>query len=156
MDKRISTFIKTLKEKQVTVAFAESVTCGLAAHKLSTCPGTSEVFVGSIVCYTEEVKKKLFGVSSKCIENFTCESMEVTQALAKKLPSLLQADVYAAVTGLASAGGSETYEKPVGTIFFCIYYKQKFYKKIRHFKGSPLTIRKKACIELYRFVLSKL
>ncbi len=44
--------------------------------------------------------------------------MQVTTALAKNLPKLIKADIHVAITGLASAGGTETKDKPVGTIFF--------------------------------------
>src|SRR4051794_28794817 len=117
MNNKAHAFIKQLQEKNLILALAESVTCGLAAHKLSTAPGTSDVLAGSIVCYTPEVKRDLLGVSQKLIDRYTCESMEVTEALAKNLGKLIDADIYAALTGLASPGGSETKDKPVGTIF---------------------------------------
>lgn len=153
MDKRIAIFIKTLKERDLGLALAESVTCGLAAHLLAGVPGTSEVLKGSIVCYTPEVKTGLMGVSETLTERYSCESMEVTEALVKKLPKLMRADIYAAITGLASKGGSESPEKPVGTVFLVIRYKRKLFRQKKVFRGSPLSIRKKACFELYRMIL---
>ena len=155
MDKKVAIFIKAMKAKKLTLALAESVTCGLAAHKLSTCPGTSEVLKGSIVCYTPEVKHNLLGIPQNLMDTHSCESAQVTEALAKKLPGLIEADVYAAITGLASAGGSETKSKPVGTVFFALWYQQKVFKLRKVFRGTPLTIRKKACMELYDFILKK-
>ena len=155
MDKKVAIFIKAMKSKKLTLALAESITCGLAAHKLSTCPGTSEVLKGSIVCYTPEVKHHLLGVPQHLMDTHSCESAQVTEALAKKLPGLIKADVYAAITGLASAGGSETKTKPVGTVFFALWYQQKVFKLRKVFRGTPLTIRKKACMELYDFILEK-
>lgn len=152
MNKQINTFINRLSEKKLTLAFAESMTCGLAAHRLSTTKGTSEVLAGSIVCYTPEVKRDLLGVSQKTIDRYTCESAEVTKALAKNLPGLIEADIHAAITGLASPGGSETKDKPVGTVFFCVLYKNKFHHHRQVFRGSPLEIRKKACLVLYDFI----
>jgi nicotinamide-nucleotide amidase len=152
MDTAVAALIKHLKKNELTLALAESVTCGLAAHKLSTCPGTSEVFRGSLVCYSPEVKQHTLGISKKMIDEYTAESQEVTDALAKKLSKLIKADIYAALTGLASAGGTETKEKPVGTVFFSIYYKKKIYKKRRLFRGTPLEIREKACLALYDWI----
>jgi nicotinamide-nucleotide amidase len=153
MNNKAHAFIKQLQEKNLILALAESVTCGLAAHKLATAPGTSDVLAGSIVCYTPEVKRDLLGVSQKLIDRYTCESMEVTEALAKNLEKLIDADIHAALTGLASPGGSETKEKPVGTIFFCIKFKNKMHRYKKLFRGTPLEIRKKACMSLYEHVL---
>lgn len=151
--KQINTLIKQLKEKKLTLALAESVTCGLAAHKLSTSPGTSEVFAGSVVCYSPVVKNCLMGIAQKKIDRFTCESKEITEALAKNLKKIMDADIHAAVTGLASAGGSETKEKPVGTVFFSVLYKNKMHHDRQVFKGTPLAVREKACKHLYDLVL---
>lgn len=149
-------FVKTLKDKQLTLALAESVTCGLASHKLSTCKGTSDVLVGSVICYTPGVKLNLLKVSKQLIETYTCESPQVTEALAKKLPALIKADIHAAITGLASPGGTETKAKPVGTVFLSVNYKGRVFNERMLFRGSPLTIRKKACDALYKFILSKI
>lgn len=140
-------------ENELTIAFAESMTCGLAAHQLSTMKGTADVFKGSIVCYNQDVKVSLFRIPKKIIEKHSAESAKVTMLLAKKLKSLLNADIYVSLTGLASAGGSETASKPVGTVFICIHYRKKFYRIRKKFYGTPLEIRKKACNSLYESVL---
>lgn len=152
MDQRIAGFIRTLKEKKLSLALAESMTCGLGAHLLAGVPGTSEVLKGSVVCYTPEVKTGLFGISAAMIRRYTCESMEVTEVLARRLASLIPADIHAAITGLASKGGSECTGKPVGTVFLAILYNHKLYRQRLVFRGSPLEIRKKACFELYRMI----
>ncbi len=143
-----------LKEKELTLGLAESVTCGMAAYKLSNVKGISEVLRGSIACYTPEVKMSLLGISKRMIDKYTCESMEVTQALVTQLPKLIPADVYVAVTGLASSNGSESKTKPVGTAFICVRYKNKLYKTKHVFKGTPLQIKNKICLALYRFIYS--
>jgi len=153
MDKTVPHLIQILKEKKLTLALAESMTCGLAAHKLSTSPGTSEVLVGSIVCYSPHVKKHILGISKHMIKIHTCESQEVTDAMTKNLSKIITADVYAGITGLASAGGSETKAKPVGTVFFSIVYNEKLFSKKQKFTGTPKEIKKKACIALYKLIL---
>jgi nicotinamide-nucleotide amidase len=143
-----------LKRNNLSIAFAESVTCGLAAHSLGNIIGASDFLKGSIVCYDEDVKINLLKVKQSLIKKYTCESQQVTDELAKNLRLLFKADVYAAVTGLAAAGGSETGEKPVGTVFYSIYYRNKFYCHKKTFRGKPLEIKKKACDELYKFIHS--
>ena len=154
MKKQSQVLINTLKQKKLSLALAESMTCGLAAQRLSGCMGTSDVLKGSIVCYTPEMKRSLMHVSNKMIEQYACESKEVTEALAKNLPKLIKADIYAAITGLASPGGSETKEKPVGTVFFSVRKGKRIYNKRHVFRGSPLKIKKKACETLYRLILT--
>ncbi|MCD6019197.1 MAG: hypothetical protein K0S53_2318 [Bacteroidetes bacterium] len=145
--------IKTLKEKKLTLALAESITCGLATQKLSNFKGTADVLKGSVICYTAEVKSGVLGISERTINKYSCESPQVTSALAQHLHSLINADICAALTGLASSGGSETKNKPVGTVFFAVFYKKKIHHLRKIFRGTPLQIREKACEELYRFIL---
>ena len=156
MKKHSQLLVTTLKDHQLTLALAESMTCGLAAHRLSGCIGTSDVLKGSIVCYSPELKCGLMQVSEKMIDTYTCESKEVTEALVKNLSKVVKADVYAAITGLASPGGSETKEKPVGTVFFSIRKGKKIHNYKKALQGSPLEIKKKACETLYKLILSAL
>jgi nicotinamide-nucleotide amidase len=156
MNAKVSLFIKRMKSKGLTLAIAESMTCGLAANKLSRATGTSDVLLGSIVCYSPLLKMSLLNIDKAQIKKYSCESKEVTQAMAVGLSKMIEADVYAAITGLASPGGSETKEKPVGTVFLCL----KIGKNIHHYKhrfyGTPLRIENKACDALYDFILSKI
>jgi nicotinamide-nucleotide amidase len=145
-----------LKENKLTIAFAESITCGLAANKLGTINGTSDILSGSIVCYSEEVKIKLLGVDKNLIEKDTAESQTVTDAMALNLSKLIPADIHAATTGLAAPGGSETKSKPVGTVFYSVRFKNKLYKMNKRFYGSPLQVKEKACSELFKFITRKI
>lgn len=154
MDKT-SLLLRKLKHLDLTLALAESVTGGLAAHKLCGRPGTSAVLKGAIVCYNAEVKTGLLGISEKLIAKHTAESMKVTKEMAKKLRRLIDADIHAAITGLDAPGGTETKAKPVGTIFFCFRYKRKYYKFRKVFRGTPLQIREKCCEQLYDLILEK-
>ena len=150
---RVHQFITDLKDRSLTIALAESMTCGLAAHLLSTCKGTAEVLRGSVVCYHESVKTHLLGVPEETIRRFTAESQEVTNLLAKGLKKRIRADIHAAITGLASAGGSEGPGKPVGTVYYSTLYKGRLRKLRKVFRGTPLEIREKACMGLYDFIL---
>jgi nicotinamide-nucleotide amidase len=152
MNGKHNQFIKFLSERNIKLALAESMTCGLAAHQLATSIGTSEVLMGSVVCYREEAKIQLLEVKNSLIRKYSCESDEVTKAMVQGLRKKIKADVYLAVTGLASDGGSETKGKPVGTTFFCMFYKGKFYPEKKIFRGSPLEIRKKACEWIYKMI----
>lgn len=156
MKRKTNTLIHFLQQRGETLALAESVTAGLACHRLAGVKGACDVLMGSIVCYAEDMKKELLGVPSSLIKRYTAESQQVTDALAKKLSHKITADVCVAVTGLAADGGSESKDKPVGTVFLAMYYKRKIYRKRLQLKGTPIQIRQKACDHLCDFVIETL
>lgn len=156
MKKLVNELVKLMIEQNVTIALAESITCGLAAHQLNTVKGTSEILIGSVVCYNEKVKTGILNISSDLIKKFTAESQEVTDQLALNLPKLIPAEMYASITGLATSDGSETKSKPVGTVFFTINYKGKLIREKKKFNGTPLEVKKEACKNLYKMVLKEL
>lgn len=127
----------TLLEKNLTISFAESVTTGKLIYDFSSVPDCGKILKGSIVCYDASVKQELFKISEEIIEKYTPESQEVTRLLADGLKRLMPADIIVAVTGLASPEGSESPEKPVGTIFVNGYIKQKAWMTRLYFEGSP-------------------
>jgi nicotinamide-nucleotide amidase len=98
------------------------------------------------------VKMSLLKVPEDLIAKYSCESMEVTEALARNLCMVIPADICGALTGLASNGGSESRSKPVGTVFICVYYRKKMHRHKKLFRGRPAEIKLKACLELYRLI----
>lgn len=148
--------ITLCQQRNLTLSLAESMTAGLATYYLSAVRGTCNVLQGSIVCYDSRVKTGILAIDPELIDRYTAESQEVTDALVRKLPERIPADIYAAVTGLADEGGSETPEKPVGTVFFSVLWKENVYRKSKFFKGSPADIKKQACLALYAFILNLL
>jgi nicotinamide-nucleotide amidase len=99
------------------LATAESCTGGLVAARLTDVPGASDVFVGGIVSYANEVKEQQLGVPAQVLERHGAVSVETAEAMAEGVRSRLEADVAVAVTGVAGPGGG-TPEKPVGRIYF--------------------------------------
>lgn|GEM_PF-149892 len=126
--------------RNFTIAFAESATAGMLCYEFSQTPHAGKIFKGGVVCYDAGLKKDIFQVPAKLIKKYTPESAEVTQALAEGLPRLIACDIAVAVTGLTTPGGSETPDKPVGTIFvhICVNDSSKGYRRV--FAGSPQQI----------------
>ncbi|WP_147502467.1 CinA family protein, partial [Acinetobacter baumannii] len=82
-------------------------------------------------------------ISEEIIEKYTAESMQVTVEMINKVKELLNADLDFDCTGLFKKCGSETPEKPVGTLFYSIYYKNNVYNFRRVLRGpSFLKLRK--------------
>ena len=154
MNADVARFVKLVQKNKIRLAFAESVTCGLVASELCTTKGTSDVLAGSIVCYDPEVKKKLLGVPGRLIRKHSAESEKVTRKLAKNLADLIHADIYAAVTGLAA--DDDDAKHPAGTIFICVYDGKKCFSEKKLFRGTPLEIRKKACLAVFRLISERL
>ena len=129
-----------LAEKQLRVAFAESATAGRLCSEFALCPESGDVLVGGIVSYDLSVKEGLLQIPSEMIRKYTAESAEVTQLMAQSLERYLSADIYIAITGLACAGGSETPEKPVGTMFIHMLLKDAAVSAREVFTGRPEAI----------------
>jgi competence/damage-inducible protein CinA-like protein len=104
------------RARGLTLATAESCTGGLIAERLTRVPGSSDVFLGGIVAYANEVKVRQLGVPADVIELHGAVSPEVAAAMASGVRNQLGADVAIADTGVAGPGGG-TAEKPVGLVY---------------------------------------
>jgi nicotinamide-nucleotide amidase len=104
------------RERGLTLATAESCTGGLVAARLTSVPGSSDVFRGGVVSYANEVKEDALGVPREILERHGAVSAEAAAAMAQGARERLGADVAVAVTGVAGPGGG-TEVKPVGLVF---------------------------------------
>lgn len=111
--------INCLISKGLTLATAESCTGGLISHCLTNVSGSSVVFVGGIVAYSNEVKKSLLGVSEVLIEEYGAVSNPVALEMAKGVCKRLNSDIGVGVTGIAGPTGG-TPEKPVGLVYISV------------------------------------
>ncbi len=145
-----------LKNQNLTIAFAESVTAGKVISEFALIPNCGCVLKGSIVCYNVSVKQTLLGVPAEMIEQYSPESAEVTEQLAVGLNKLIPADVIVAVTGLAAPGGSETEEKPVGTMFVHGFFKGKPWRLRLFFDDEPEQVILKTIDAIAGYLLTEL
>jgi nicotinamide-nucleotide amidase len=99
-----------------SLATAESCTGGLVAARLTSIPGSSEVVLGGVVAYANDVKVRELGVPSALLDEYGSVSAEVAAAMARGARDRLGADVAVSVTGVAGPGGG-TEEKPVGLVY---------------------------------------
>ena len=135
-ESKISICSKMMAERGLTIAFAESATAGWLCSEFVLTAESGQVLQGGITCYDADLKVSLLKVPQDLIDQFTPESMEVTREMAYRLPALIPSHIQVAVTGLTTPGGSETSEKPVGTmfVFALIHDKEANFRKV--FKGS--------------------
>jgi nicotinamide-nucleotide amidase len=108
--------LHSCREQGLTLATAESCTGGLVAARLTSMPGSSDVFLGAVVAYADEVKARELDVPEEMLERHGAVSAEAADAMAAGARARLGADVAVAVTGVAGPGGG-TPEKPVGLVY---------------------------------------
>jgi len=104
------------RERGLTLATAESCTGGLVAARLTSVAGASDVFVGGVVSYANEVKARELGVSDEILERHGAVSAEAAEAMAAGARARLGADVAVSATGIAGPGGGSP-QKPVGLVY---------------------------------------
>jgi nicotinamide-nucleotide amidase len=110
---------KLLTEQKATISTAESCTGGYIAHRITTVPGSSNYYMGSVVAYDNSIKENFLGVPSSMIEKYGAVSEEVVVEMAKSVKEKFKTDYSIACSGIAGpAGGTE--EKPVGTVHLAI------------------------------------
>ena len=106
--------IKALQGK--TLVTAESCTGGGIGAALTSVPGSSEVFKGGIICYTNWVKENILEIEPAMIKKYGAVSVPVAATMAMNARLMMDADIGLSVTGLAGPGGDE-FGNPVGTVF---------------------------------------
>ncbi|HJS55668.1 MAG TPA: CinA family nicotinamide mononucleotide deamidase-related protein [Chitinophagaceae bacterium] len=115
---------KILKEKNKTIGTAESCTGGYIAHLITSNPGSSIGFKGSIVSYANDVKERLLGVTDKTLRSAGAVSEETVIQMVKGAVEKLQVDFVVATSGIMGPDGG-TDEKPVGTVWIAAGNKEK-------------------------------
>jgi nicotinamide-nucleotide amidase len=108
-----------LKDAGKTVSTAESCTGGLVAHKITSIPGASAYFMGSVVSYSNEVKRKKLNVSEDNLQKFGAVSEAVVRQMAEGVRSSIGTDYAIATSGIAGPDGGSV-EKPVGTVWISV------------------------------------
>ena len=114
--------ITALRQRDLTLATAESCTGGLLAGLLTEIPGASDVYRGGVVCYANSEKVRL-GVAATLIEQHGAVSAPVAVALAEAIRAATGADIGLATTGIAGPGGGSP-EKPTGLVFMACAWQE--------------------------------
>jgi nicotinamide-nucleotide amidase len=132
-----------MRRRALTLATAESCTGGLVGGRITDVPGSSDVYVGGVVTYSNQLKTALLGVDPALIEVHGAVSEPVVRAMAAGALSRLAADVSIGVTGIAGPGGGSE-EKPVGTVWLAVATADGVESRRTVFGGSRAEIRARA------------
>lgn len=121
-----------LKDKNMTLATAESCTGGNIAHLITSVPGSSAYFNGSVVSYANDVKSNVLGVNAADIKEYGAVSETVVRQMAEGARRLLKTDIAVATSGIAGPDGG-TSEKPVGTVWMAVSTSTETVSRLFHF-----------------------
>ncbi len=116
---KLQELIRSLRDQKLTVSFAESCTGGALSAFLAEQPGVSDIFLGSVVSYSNEAKVDLLGVRRDTLTNEGAVSETVARQMAHGVRRQLKTDWSVAITGIAGPSGG-TATKPVGTVCFAL------------------------------------
>lgn len=144
-----------LREKQLTIATAESCTGGLLASTLTDVPGSSDYMIGGMIAYANKVKERELNVSKSILAEHGAVSKPVALQMAKHIAGKYGTDIGVSTTGIAGPGGG-TDEKPVGTVWIGFWSADKHFALQTLFTNNRLINKERSvavAMEMVRRVL---
>jgi nicotinamide-nucleotide amidase len=143
--------VDLLRDRGLTLGTAESCTGGLVAARITDVPGSSDVFLGSIVSYSDSVKRDRLGVPADVLAAHGAVSAETAAAMAAGAREALGVDVAVSITGVAGPGGGSD-EKPVGLVYLHAIGPAGELSRRLDFPGDRETIRLRAAVAALHLV----
>ena len=137
--------LELLKERDLTLTTAESLTGGLLAAKFTAVPGASDVFKQGFVTYCNRAKRKLLDVKKTTLKEYGAVSDRTAKEMAKNGVFATGADACVSLTGLAGPAAEEG--KPVGLVYIACCYKNRTVVREYHFKGNRNQIREQSATQ---------
>lgn len=144
-----------LKEKNLTIATAESCTGGLVAARIVDCAGASAVLMNGVVSYSNESKIKNLGVKEETLQKFGAVSEQTCEEMCRGVARVSNTHIGISTTGVAGPGGG-TDEKPVGLVYIGVCIKDKVVIKKLMLKGDRNKIRNRATTEVLNLLRQSL
>jgi nicotinamide-nucleotide amidase len=140
---------------QETIAVAESCTGGHLSELITSVPGCSRYYNGSVTSYSNEVKIKVLGVDPAIIANFGAVSQQCAEAMAKGVACLMDSDYSIATTGIAGPDGGSA-EKPVGTCWIAAVHRNRSTGEIEVVSKKILSMSASRDVNIKRFASNAL
>jgi nicotinamide-nucleotide amidase len=130
------------RARGLTLAVAESCTGGMLGERITSVAGSSDVFLGGVIAYHNEIKREALGVRQADIDTFGAVSETVALQMASGVRERIGADIGVSITGIAGPGGGSA-EKPVGLIWVAVHFAQGKARRF-HAGGDRAEIRQRA------------
>ena len=131
--------VKKLKKKNLTLATAESITGGGLAFEITSIVGSSEVFLGGVVSYSDKSKRKFLGITSALLKKETAVSERVAIEMAEAIRTEMKSDFAIATTGVAGPG--KAYGQKAGTVWIAIASKKETISVALSLSGDREAVR---------------
>jgi nicotinamide-nucleotide amidase len=147
--------LNLLRARKLTIGFAESCTGGLLSATLTALSGVSDVYMGSIVSYSNAAKMDVLGVDPEALKKEGAVSETVARQMAQGTRKQLKVDVSVAITGIAGPTGG-TPDKPVGTVCFAVGGPGLAESSIRkHFSGGRNEVQEASVRFAIEYLISR-
>ena len=137
--------VELLKAQGLTCATAESCTGGGVGSAITAVPGSSAVFAGGVISYSNDVKREVLGVSAETLATVGAVSAETAAQMAEGARRLLKTDLAVSLTGIAGPDGGSA-EKPVGLVWFGLATADGVRTEKAIFRGDREGIRSNAIV----------
>lgn len=144
--------LSALAAQGMHLATAESCTGGLIGKYLTDVSGASKVYVGGVVSYVNEVKKRLLGVSEDTLRVYTAVSRQTAHEMARGARNATGAEAAVSVTGLAGPDGDGT-GRPIGLVYIALDTDGFSFCRELHLSGSREKIREDAARAVFELIL---
>ena len=131
---------KTLRDRNLTLSIAESCTGGYLSHLITSVPGSSEYFLGTMIPYAYEIKMRQLGVKPETLEKYGAVSEPTIIEMANIVRAKFSTSIGVATSGIAGPGGA-TPDKPVGTVWFGWQVQGATHSELRRFAGDRAAVR---------------
>lgn len=145
--------VTALSAKGLTCATAESCTGGGVGSAITSVAGSSAVFLGGVISYSNEVKADVLGVSRDSLASVGAVSSEVAAQMATGARRVIGSDLAVSLTGIAGPGGGSA-EKPVGLVWFGLATSKGVTTQSSIFPGDRAAIRSAAIAHALGLLLS--
>jgi PncC family amidohydrolase len=138
-----------------TIATAESCTGGLLAHMLTEIAGSSAYYVGSIIAYSNDIKRDMLHVPPAILQTDGAVSEATARTMAENVRERMRCDVGIATTGIAGpGGGSDT--KPVGVVYIAVALPTTTHCQRYLFSGDRSANKKESAVAAFQLLLDML
>jgi PncC family amidohydrolase len=146
---------RLLHESGLTLALAESCTGGLVASYITDIPGSSSIFDGGVVAYSNEAKAQLLDVSWDILEHHGAVSSQCAAAMAQGARRSFGSDIAVSVTGIAGPGGGSA-DKPVGLTYLHLSTPQAEIARQETWRGDRLTNKRQSAQAVLHMLITYL
>jgi PncC family amidohydrolase len=146
---------RLLRSSGRTVCTAESCTGGMVGEWITAMAGSSDYFSGGVIAYSNAAKVALLGVSAETLERFGAVSAETVREMAAGALRAFGSGLAVSVSGVAGPGGG-TAEKPVGTVYVCLYDGASFRVEVCRFAGDRDAVRRLSALKALEMIAEEL